>query len=67
MSHRIDKRDECVRAIRHLDLQGKSPEEILMLAWTDGWEHAIDVCLKLEQELDRDVLAAPPEFDDGRA
>lgn len=67
MSHRIDKRDECVKAIRHLDLQGKSPEEILMLAWTDGWEHALDVCLKLEQELDRDVLAAPPEFDDGRA
>ena len=63
---RIDKRDECVRAIRHLDLQGKSPEAILMLAWTDGWEHALDVCLKLEQELDRDVLAAPPEFDDGR-
>lgn len=67
MSHRIDKRDECVKAIRHLDLQGKSPEEILMIAWTDGWEHALDVCLKLEQELDRDVLAAPPEFDDGRA
>ena len=67
MSHRIDKRDECVKAIRKLDLQGKSPEEILMLAWTDGWEHALDVCLKLEQELDRDVLAAPPEFDDGRA
>ena len=67
MSHRIDKRDECVKAIRHLDLQGKSPEEILMLAWTDGWEHALDVCLKLEQELDRDVLAAPPEFDDGRS
>ena len=67
MSHRIDKRDECVKAIRHLDLQCKSPEEILMLAWTDGWEHALDVCLKLEQELDRDVLAAPPEFDDGRA
>ena len=67
MSHRIDKREECVKAIRHLDLQGKSPEEILMLAWTDGWEHALDVCLKLEQELDRDVLAAPPEFDDGRA
>ena len=64
---RIDKRDECVKAIRHLDLQGKSPEEILMLAWTDGWDHAIDVCLKLEQELDRDVLAAPPEFDDGRS
>ena len=67
MSHRIDKRDECVKAIRHLDLQGKSPEEILMLAWTDGWEHALDVCLKLEQELERDVLAAPPEFDDGRS
>lgn len=67
MSHRIDKRDECVKAIRHLDLQGKSPEEILMLAWTDGWEHALDVCLKLEQELDRDMIAAPPEFDDGRA
>lgn len=67
MSHRIDKRAECVKAIRHLDLQGKSPEEILMLAWMDGWEHALDVCLKLERELDRDVLAAPPEFDDGRA
>ena len=67
MSHRIDKREECVKAIRRLDLQGKSPEEILMLAWTDGWEHAIDVCLKLEQELDRDMIAAPPEFDDGRA
>lgn len=67
MSHRIDKREECVKAIRHLDLQGKSPEEILMLAWTDGWEHALDVCLKLEQELDRDMIAAPPEFDDGRA
>lgn len=67
MSHRIDKRDECVKAIRRLDLQGKSPEEILMLAWTDGWEHAIDVCLKLEQELDRDMIAAPPEFDDGRS
>lgn len=64
---RIDKRDECVKAIRHLDLQGKSPEEILMLAWTDGWEHALDVCLKLEQELDRDMIAAPPEFDDGRS
>ena len=64
---RIDKRDECVKAIRHLDLQGKSPEEILMLAWTDGWDHAIDVCLKLEQELDRDMIAAPPEFDDGRS
>lgn len=67
MSHRIDKREECVKAIRRLDLQGKSPEEILMLAWTDGWEHALDVCLKLEQELDRDMIAAPPEFDDGRA
>ena len=67
MSQRIDKRDECVKAIRHLDLQGKSPEEILMLAWTDGWEHALDVCLKLEQELDRDMIAAPPEFDDGRS
>lgn len=67
MSHRIDKREECVKAIRHLDLQGKSPEEILMLAWTDGWNHALDVCLKLEQELDRDMIAAPPEFDDGRA
>ena len=42
MSHRIDKRDECVKAIRHLDLQGKSPEEIIMLAWTDGWDHALD-------------------------
>lgn len=67
MSHRIDKREECVKAIRRLDLQGKSPDEILMLAWTDGWEHALDVCLKLEQELDRDMIAAPPEFDDGRA
>lgn len=67
MSHRIDKREECVKAIRRLDLQGKSPEEILMLAWTDGWNHAIDVCLKLEQELDRDMLDARPEFDDGRA
>lgn len=67
MSHRIDKRDECVKAIRRLDLQGKSPEEILMLAWTDGWDHAIDVCLKLEQELDRDMLATRPEFDDGRS
>lgn len=67
MSHRIDKSDECVKAIRHLDLQGKSPEEILMLAWTDGWNHAIDVCLKLEQELDRNMIAAPPEFTDGRS
>lgn len=67
MSHRIDKREECVKAIRRLDLQGKSPEEILMLAWTDGWNHALDVCLKLEQELDRDMIAATPEFDDGRA
>ncbi|RYQ68412.1 hypothetical protein PG2072B_1015 [Bifidobacterium pseudolongum subsp. globosum] len=67
MSHRIDKREECVKAIRQLDLHGKSPEEILMLAWTDGWNHAIDVCLKLEQELDRDMLDARPEFDDGRS
>lgn len=64
---RIDKRDECVRAIRHLDLQGKSPEEILMLAWTDGWEHALELCIRLERELDRDVLAASPEFTDGRS
>ena len=67
MNVRAWKHETCLNAIRKLDLQGKSPEEILMLAWTDGWEHALDVCLKLEQELDRDVLAAPPEFDDGRA
>lgn len=67
MNVRAWKRETCLNAICKLDLQGKSPEEILMLAWTDGWEHALDVCLKLEQELDRDVLAAPPEFDDGRA
>lgn len=54
------------RNTRHLNLQGKSPEEIIMLAWTDGWKHALDVCLKLEKELDRDVLATPPEFTDGR-
>lgn len=66
MNVRAWKRETCLKAIRHLDLQGKSPEEIIMLAWTDGWEHALDVCLKLEQELDRDVLATPPEFTDGR-
>lgn len=67
MNVRAWKRETCLTAIRHLDLQSKSPEEILMLAWTDGWEHALDVCLKLEQELDRDMIAAPPEFADGRA
>lgn len=67
MSHRIDKRDECVKAIRHLDLQGKSPEEILMLAWTDGWEHALDLCIKLEQAIDYNTFDARPEFTDGRA
>ena len=66
MSHRIDKRDECVKAIRHLDLQGKSPEEILMLAWTDGWEHALDLCIKLEQAIDHNAFDARPEFTDGR-
>lgn len=64
---RIDKRDECVKAIRHLDLQGKSPEEILMLAWTDGWEHALDLCIKLEQAIDYNTFDARPEFTDGRS
>lgn len=67
MSMRDWKRETCLNAVRQLDLKGKSPEEILVTAWTDGWNHALDVCLKLEQELDRDMLAAPPEFDDGRA
>lgn len=67
MSHRIDKRDECVKAIRHLDLQGKSPEEILMLAWMDGWEHALDLCIKLEQAIDHNTFDARPEFTDGRS
>ena len=48
MNVRAWKRETCLNAIRKLDLQGKSPEEIIMLAWTDGWEHALDVCLKLE-------------------
>lgn len=67
MNIRALKRETCLKAIRQLALQGLSPEEILVLAWEDGWEHALDVCLKLEQELNRDVLATPPEFTDGRS
>lgn len=67
MNVRAWKRETCLNAIRKLDLQGKSPEEILMLAWTDGWEHALDVCLKLEQAIDHNAFDARPEFTDGRA
>ena len=34
MNVRAWKRETCLNAIRKLDLQGKSPEEILMLAGT---------------------------------
>lgn len=67
MSTRFDTRTECADAIRQLDLTGKSPEEILMLAWTDGWNHALDLCIKLEQAIDNNVFDARPEFADGRA
>ena len=67
MNVRAWKRETCLKAIRHLDLQGKSPEEILMLAWEDGWEHALDLCIKLEQAIDHNAFDARPEFTDGRA
>ena len=67
MNVRAWKHETCLNAIRKLDLQGKSPEEILMLAWTDGWEHALDLCIKLEQAIDHNAFDARPEFDDGRA
>lgn len=67
MNVRAWKRETCLNAIRKLDLQGKSPEEILMLAWTDGWEHALDLCIKLEQAIDHNAFDARPEFTDGRA
>ena len=67
MNVRAWKRETCLNAIRKLDLQGKSPEEILMIAWTDGWEHALDLCIKLEQAIDHNAFDARPEFTDGRA
>ena len=67
MNVRAWKRETCLNAIRKLDLQGKSPEEILMLAWEDGWEHALDLCIKLEQAIDHNAFDARPEFTDGRA
>mgnify|MGYP003456955469 FL=1 len=67
MNVRAWKRETCLNAIRKLDLQGKSPEEILMLAWTDGWEHALDLCIKLEQAIDHNAFDARPEFTDGRS
>ena len=67
MNVRAWKRETCLNAIRKLDLQGKSPEEIIMLAWTDGWEHALDLCIKLEQAIDHNAFDARPEFTDGRA
>lgn len=66
MNVRAWKRETCLNAIRKLDLQGKSPEEIIMLAWTDGWEHALDLCIKLEQAIDHNTFDARPEFTDGR-
>ena len=67
MNVRAWKRETCLNAIRKLDLQGKSPEEILMLAWEDGWEHALDLCIKLEQAIDHNAFDARPEFTDGRS
>ena len=67
MNVRAWKRETCLNAIRKLDLQGKSPEEILMIAWTDGWEHALDLCIKLEQAIDHNAFDARPEFTDGRS
>nr|DAU79579.1 MAG TPA: hypothetical protein [Caudoviricetes sp.] len=48
----IDKISLGIEAAKHLDLQGKNFAEALVLAWVDGFDHALDLCVQLEQRLD---------------
>lgn len=48
----IDKIALGIEAAKHLDLQGKTFAEALVLAWVSGFDHALDLCVQLEQRLD---------------
>lgn len=63
--NRFDKRQACLDAVKQLDLNGVSPIEALMIAWTDGWNHALDLCIQLERQLEPPDMQQRPAFSDG--
>lgn len=63
--NRFDKRQTCLDAVKRLDVKGMNPAEALMVAWTDGWDRALDLCIQLEQQLDQPDTQQRPTFSDG--
>lgn len=63
--NRFDKRQTCLDAVKQLDVKGMNPAEALMVAWTDGWNRALDLCIQLEQQLDPPETQQRPTFSDG--
>ena len=63
--NRLDKRQACLDAVRQLDVKGMNPAEALMVAWMDGWNRALDLCIQLEQKLDPPHTVQRPAFRDG--
>ncbi|MEF2736300.1 MAG: hypothetical protein U0N15_03625 [Bifidobacterium choerinum] len=64
-SCRCDCGRPALDAVKQLDLNGVSPIEALMIAWTDGWNSALDLCIQLEQQLDPPDTMQLPTFSDG--
>lgn len=61
----FDKRQACLDAVRQLDVKGMNPAEALMVAWMDGWNRALDLCIQLERQLDQPGTQQRPAFSDG--
>lgn len=50
----FDKRKACADALKLLNVQGLTFAQAMAVAWTDGWNKAIDLCIEIEDAISAD-------------
>ena len=52
----FDKRKVCADALKLLNVQGLTFAQAMAVAWTDGWNKAIDLCIEIEDAISADDM-----------
>lgn len=52
----FDKRKACDDALKLLNVQGLTFAQAMAVAWTDGWNKAIDLCIEIEDAISADDM-----------
>lgn len=52
----FDKRKACLEALKRLNVQGLTFAQAMAVAWLDGWNSALDLCVEIEDAISADDM-----------